>query len=1171
MKWTESQYKAINNDGKNLLVSAGAGCGKTAILTNRIIRLMLENKIDINKFLVVTFTNAAANGMKEKIRKLLYEKLKEEKSDKKFLFEQISNLESANISTLHSLCINIIREYYHIVEIDPSFQIITDTNVDMLMDEAFEKLFNDRYENNDEQFIQTSLNYSFSRTNEDYFKEQLKSIYTFIYNRPSPFKWLHEKVEFFNQNEEELKESLAFKIIKEEAYDGIELSFNLLNEALEKAKFYKANEKLIDLLNEEVNNIKLLKRDFDNNSNKVFSLKMGDIFRARIVGTNKLDPQIKNEITQKRNLAKDTIKNIINNLYAFSIEDMLKINNNLYPQMQTIEKALIDFDYYYKEIKKEKGVLEFNDIEHLCLEILNNENARKEIVNKFDFVFVDEYQDTNLVQEAIITKIIKENNLFTVGDVKQSIYRFRQAEPEVFINRLERYEKENDINEIIYMNTNFRTNKNIISGINELFSKIMSKDIGKIDYIENEKLIPGRNEEIESKIELHFLKENENDEDYFDKPLTNDEKEYTYLAMLINNLIKQDIYDSELKKFRKTKFSDICILARSANTKIKPLKEIFNKYSIPVNSEKETEYFKTHEISIIKDFLNIINNFKDDLSLLGIMRGPIFNFSTEELLEIKLYSKEKYYYKCVENFTKEENDNIELKNKVINMINIINEYNSKSLYMSVSDLIEDIYEKTSFTEYVKALPFGNIRENNLKALITKAKEYENFSNEGLYGFIKFMDYAKERNESGIALNENSDNSVKFTTIHASKGLEFPIVILMDTSKTFNERDLKENIVLNKDLGLCPSLIDLDNKIKINSISKISANELEKQELKSEEMRLLYVALTRAKEKLIITSKAKIEDILEKIPKEITRVDIKNSKTYLDWIVKAILYNNHFNTKENIVFEDKNFIIYNNDINSLLTDTNNNEDKTIKNEKFTNEDFSKLIIQNLNYKYKNIIDTKIPRKAGVSSLKNTELLEVGNNVITIKEEPDFLKEETEISAAQKGTIIHFIFETIDINKLKEDSNLRDNIDNQINELIEKEILSKKEYESIDIEYVYKFFESEIGKQLLNSKKIYRELPFNLAIPAKDISDKWVESDEDVLVQGIIDLTFEDENGNMILVDYKTNYFKTDKEKETLIKEYKLQINYYKKAITTLMNKKVSHSYLYFLSKNIITEV
>lgn len=1168
MKWTESQSKAINNDDKNLLVSAGAGCGKTAILTNRIIRLMLENKIDINKFLVVTFTNAAASGMKEKIRKLLYEKLKEEKSDKKFLFEQISNLESSNISTLHSLCISIIREYYHIINIDPSFQIITDTNIDMLMDEAFEKLFNDRYENDDEGFIQTSLNYSFSSANEDYFKEQLKNIYTFIYNRPNPFKWLHEKVEIFNQDKEDIKKSLAFKIIKQEVYNGIELSLNSLNEALEKAKFFRANEKLIDLLNEEINNIKIFKRDFDNDSDKLFDLEMKNLFRARIVGVNNLDPEIKDKITEKRNLAKETIKNIINKLYTFSLDDIFEINKKLYPQMKTIEKALIDFDYYYKELKREKGVLEFKDVEHLCLEILNNDEARKEIISKFDFVFVDEYQDTNLVQEAIITKIIKENNLFTVGDVKQSIYRFRQAEPEVFINRLEKYEKENDISEIIYMNTNFRTNKNIISGINELFSKIMSKEIGKIDYNENERLIPGRDEEIKSKIEVHFIKDEENNEDYFEKPLTKEEKEYNYLAVLINNLLKQDIYDSELKAFRKTKFSDICILARSANTKIKPLKEIFNKYSIPINSEKETEYFKTHEISIIKDFLNIINNFKDDLSLLGVMRGPIFNFSTDELLEIKLFSKEKFYYKCVENFNKATNKNDELKAKIDYMINTINEYSNKSLYMPVSDLIEDIYERTSLIEYVKTLPFGDIRENNLKTLITKAKDYENFSNEGLYGFIRFMDYAKDNNESGIALNESSDNSVKFTTIHASKGLEFPILILIDAGKRFNEADLKENIVLNKDLGLCPNLIDLDNKIKINSISKIAANELEKQEIKSEEMRLLYVALTRAKEKLIITSKNKLEDILKNIPNNISKETIRNSNDYLSWIINAILCKKKINTEKNVVFEDENFIIYNNNINTLLI--NNKEDEQTNKSK-AKKDFSDFIIKNLNYQYQNIIDTKIPRKAGVSSLKDTELLEVGNNVITIKDEPEFLKAETELSAAQKGTIIHFIFETVDINKLRETDNLRENINNQIKEMIDKEILSKKEAESIDMEYVYNFFESDIGKKLLNSKKVYRELPFNLAIPAKDISDKWAESDEDVLVQGIIDLTFEDENKNMILVDYKTNYFKTDKEKENLIRDYTLQINYYKKAITTLMNKKVSHSYLYFLSKNIITEV
>ncbi|EDS72300.1 ATP-dependent nuclease subunit A [Anaerofustis stercorihominis DSM 17244] len=1171
MNWTKSQSDAINTDNKNLLISAGAGCGKTAILTNRIIRLMLEEKTDIDKFLVVTFTNAAASGMKEKIRKLLYSKIKEKNNDKRYLFDQISNLEKANISTLHSFCISVIREYYHLVDVDPAFKIIDSTNANILMDEAFDMLFEDRYKKEDKDFINTSISYSFNADEEE-FKNILKEIYFFIYNRPNPFKWLREKVDLFNDDFNDIENSMFIDIIKDKINGYLSLALNYSSKAKDKAIRYEANDDLLEILNMDLDGLKNTQNLLINNLEKFITLKPADIFKRFKAGG--LKGEEKAEVQNLRNESKDILKKALN-ILTFNYKDIIDVVHELYPHMKTIEQAIIDFDAYYSHLKSEKGVLEFKDTEHLCLKILEDEKAREEILSKFDYVFVDEYQDTNLVQEAIINKVIKENNLFTVGDVKQSIYRFRQAEPEIFLDRIKNYKKDEKINKTVYMNTNFRTNKNIITGINTLFEKIMSKKTGKINYDENERLIAGRDEEIESKIEVHLINKDTAGVDSFDSELSElstEENEITYIALMINNLIGTDIYDPELKEYRKVKFSDICILHRSANTRIKNVKEIFNKYSIPVTSEKEIEYFKTLEIETIKDFLSIINNFKDDITLLSVMRSPIFNFTVDELLEIKISTRESHYYKSIMSFINKENVNITLKDKVKNMLKVINDYSDRSLYTSVPDLISNIYEETNIMDYMSALPFGNIRVNNMKTLLIKANEYESFSNEGLYGFINFMDYAKIQSESGYAFSEDSENSVNFMSIHKSKGLEFPIVILMGCHKMFNMLDTKKPIMLNKDLGICPSLIDLDNKYKVDSIFKICAKIVENNEILSEEMRLLYVALTRAKEKLILTAYSKdTKKLIDNLPSNITPYSVEFSNSYLEWIMQGILPNKIYEEENNIIYEDNNFIVYNNKIEDLLTELSTSYINQKDDDFYLDDKIINKIKDDLNFKYKNIVNTTIPRKAGVSSLKNVDLLEVGNNVINLSEAPKFKQEKSVLSSAEKGNIIHFIFEIIDIDKLKKTENIKAEIDTQIREFINKKMIKQEEVDNIDINYIYNFFDSNIGKELIHSKKIYRELPFNLALKAKDISEKWKDSEEEILVQGIIDLTFETKDGAMILVDYKTNHYNNESEKKELLKGFEIQLNYYKRAISTLMNKNVKHSYIYFLSKNEIEEV
>ena len=1161
MKWTDAQNDAINSRERNLLVSAGAGCGKTAILTNRIMRIMLEEKADIDRFMIATFTNAAAASMKEKIRKLLYSEMnKASKSDedRKFLFRQISRLENASISTIHSFCIRLIREYYHVIDVDPSFRIIDETNAKLLMDEAFDMLFEDRYLNNDTAFIDTSLAYSFEK-DEETFREILSDIYNFIYNRPNPFGWLEEKTEVF-KNGSEIEKSEQFGLLEEIVMKYVSLAVKNSEKTLELAREEGVKGKSIINLENDVSNLRALEKNVKKDIFYVTGLTVKDLFKGAMTTSHFPDKALRDTVADMRKTSTELIKST-QSLLSFSKEDTFGIIKGLSKHIEVIKKALYDFDEIFKNLKDENGVLEFRDLEHLALRILSDEKALGEIHETYRYIFVDEYQDTNLVQEAIIEKLSGENSLFTVGDVKQSIYRFRQADPDIFVERLDGYEAGKLDGKCIYMNTNFRTNTNVLDGINYLFERLMSRDIGKIDYDENESLIAGREEKSGPKTEFHLV-------------IGTADREIEYIASLINELIREDIFDAELGKRRKMKYSDICILARSANPKISDFKSAFGRYSIPINSESETGYFNTVEIEMMKNLLSVINNMSDDISLLSVMRSPLFGFTEDELVELRLFERHSSFKRCVEKYAKSDSADEQLKAKVNEMLSFIDDYRNRAKYMSVSELIQEIYRKTGITEYIKALPFGNIRANNLSSLVQKANEYESFSNNGLYGFIGFLEYSKAKNEAGISVSQ-TDDSVKYMSIHKSKGLEFPVVILYGCYKNFNEKDMTKPFILNKDIGISPLLVDINSGFSADSFLRKLAKMYERRETVSEEMRLLYVAATRAKEKLIFTGNYSYnEKYLDKKTGVLTKSKVASSKNYMEWITDAILAGrNKLLTDGEIRFEDDLFMIKQTDLreeNSLPSFTVAKSRKKADADLLSEEE-RKSIDSRLSFTYEKEIDTRIPRSVGVSAIKNIDLIEVGKNVISYKQKPSFALEESEMSAAQKGSLIHYLLEMTDLDALRDAEDVESEAAKQIDSLLKKGYVTKAELEQVDTSAVARFYTGPIGKAVLQSRNVLREKPFSLELDAGLLRKEWKNSTETVMVKGIMDLAYEDENGDIVIVDYKTSVYHDEKRKKELTAEYAVQLDYYRKAVETLLDRKVSHAYVYFLLYNEAVEV
>lgn len=1146
MEWTSSQKEAINTKNKSLLLNAGAGCGKTTVLTNRILNLMLKEKISIENFLVVTFTNNAASQMKDKIRDMLYKNIEK---NEQFIYEQINALENCNISTLHSFCIETIRKYYHIVDIDPSFNIMDEVNMDMLKREVLNNLFEKMYEDDNKDFINMAILYS-KNNNDETFKNELLNIYSFIYNNPSPFEFLKENIKKYEMGDV----NIYLNIIKNDIIIKLKASLCYLNNAYKRACEIHLNEKSTDLLEGNINLVKTaieLVKTEDISILKEFDSKL-PTFRM----PKDIDETDSVYIKDNRKAGLDIYKKILANPF-FDKEYYEDLSKKIAPYLNTIHETLSLYDEMLKEEKKKKGVLDFGDTEHLTLKILENEEALNEIKDNFKYVFVDEYQDINTIQEKIITKIADEDNLFTVGDIKQSIYRFRQANPSIFLKRYKEYNNlKDEKNKCIYMQDNFRSNKNIIKAINTIFLNLMNENIGGIEYKDNQELIAGKDSFKNNKIEINIIDKEKKAETYEDEisDLRNEEKEATFVANRVLALLKEKIYDGDLKEERFIRLSDICILSRSANTRLNVIKDVFNKFNIPLNTPSETNFYTSYEINTITSLLNLINNFKDDINLLSVMRSPLYNFSMDELIEIKLSSKEKYFYKCILNYEKSELKNDETLNKIKAMLYDLNMWYEKSNYMALNDLITDIYVKTNFLEFVLALPYGSARKENLKTFVNLSKNYESFSSDGLYGFLNFIEYNKSNAQSVESNNSINDECVNYMTIHKSKGLEFPIVILYSAGSQFKKQGAN-SFLLNKDLGIGMEYVK-DNYF-INSIQKKAISITEKREELSEELRLLYVALTRAKEKVIVTgtSKKNLDTLLSLLDTKIDDYQILNSLSFLEWMLlgcnlkKENLSNDLFEV--NII--DKTLLPKEREIQK-----NNTSLETIP-----------QIKQHLNYKYP-YIDTLIPMKLSVSSMREEENIRIGKNTIDLIS-PSFEKEEDELSLAQKGSLIHFILEITNLEKIKKADDLEKEINNQIDIFISQGRIEEKDKKYIDTDILSSFYKSKIGEEILNSDNVLRELPFTLSVYAKELNKDYEESDEEVLVQGIIDLLYTNKEGNYILVDYKTSHYKDEKNKKRLIEHYTFQLQYYKKAVEKITKREVVNSYIYFLNNKEAVEV
>ena len=1193
MNWTKEQEDAIYKKDSNILVAAAAGSGKTAVLVERIIQKILNDGVDIDKLLVVTFTNAAASEMRERVLEAIYKKLDEEPENEN-LQKQIVLLGKSNICTIHSFCLDVIKNNFFEIDLSANFRIASEEEIELLKQEVLENVFEKLYDEENEDFAKLVNTYTGYRGDEP-LKEIVLKIYRFMQSAPFPKEWLLEKIRMFEEKGEKdfAKSSwgqILIRNLKEEIIDGIN-SLKVIRNNLE--KYYELEKYKLTIESD----IEIFKELYDKTEKS-----WDDAFEYAEELKLKswpIDKKIVMDAKDEAKSARDTVKNklmkIIKEILIYNSEAAFADIYAMHEILEILGDVIFSFDEEFMKKKKERNIIDFNDIEHYALKILvkKDENGKyvgtdvaKKYREKFEEIAIDEYQDSNQVQEYILGTVSRGNNLFMVGDVKQSIYKFRQACPELFLDKYDRYDLNGNDNGLkIQLFKNFRSRENVLEITNEVFKTIMSKDLGDIDYTEDEYLNLGAMfEEHENSLDIAELdiidlKEDESimawkDEEETDDELENfmnqlekEQIEAKFVVKKIKEIIasKVQVKDKKLG-YRDVNYKDIVILLRSTS-KLAPIyeKELIDN-DIPVFSDSSNEYLDTIEIQTIISLLKILDNPIDDISLVSVLRSEIGTFDDNEIVEIRLCKKDGSFFDSL--ITARENLVGEIKEKVSRFLDNLDAWRKEAEYLSLAELIWKIYTDTGFYNYVGLMPNGILRQANLKMLFERAKEYEKTSFKGLFNFIMFVERLKSGNSdmsSAKVIGEN-ENVVRIMSIHKSKGLEFPIVFLCSTSKKINMQDLTSNLLLHQKLGIGPQYINYEKRIEYSTSAKDAIKIITKEEAISEEMRILYVALTRAKEKLIITGTSK--DYIKDIEKKKEILKVYNSKSgklnpiilkkyisYLDWIELVLLNSEKMQTLIKVNEYSKKDIV------------SKEEEKEISLREFDFEkeiDFEKYENE-FAWKYKNELATKLPIKSTVSKIKEMknegiDFLDLTRKDIGIAEiVPSFMENEEKISASKKGTLMHLFMQKLDLKKVYS----KEELENLKQELIAKNIITEEEANSINLFKIQKFLESKIANKLRNAKLIEKEKAFCIKIKAKEVFEEAKE--EELLVQGIIDLYAIFEDGKILLLDYKTDYVENGNE-EVLVKKYQNQLKIYKEALEEALNKKVEEVYIYSLYLN-----
>ncbi len=1234
--YTKSQWEAIHSGGSDILVSASAGSGKTRVLVDRVIEKIKKGS-EIDRLLIVTFTRAAAQEMKERILTALQKEVNESSGDQRnHYIRQITKLPQANISTIHSFCREIIQRFYYLTDMDPnSRQLSDDTEIALLKETVWDELREELLSSDNEAIQEVFEMYSGDR-NSNSFTDIIMSMHNMSISHPDPEAWLSSLNHLYEVDEENFEETLLFnELIQPQILSELEYGIDILNTAKNLVKSERGIASMVEILDQDLEFFKEL----------VESIAQEKVERAyELIHTHKW-PQWKvpkdEDDTRKdfvrdivrdgyRNKAKNIIDKTLKNDYFFApVSTQIYLLEEMREPVATLAKITDLFNKRYAEYKKERQLIDFNDLEHRSLEILNTKEEEVYVACEyyrrfFEEVLIDEYQDTSILQEEILKKVAypeaATGNRFMVGDVKQSIYRFRQAEPQLFIEKFLDFKGEESGERVILLE-NFRSRKEILSFVNLLFTQLMDEEVGEIDYDESQALIKGDlkpdypdGEDFETEL-LIYETDDELEEDLFPDST---EGEINLLALKIKSMIENEktIYDKATEENRPVNYSDFVVLTRTKQHNLK-IQSIFQEYNIPVSVNETQNYFQTTEVTTMMSVLKMIDNPYQDIPTAAVLRSPIVGLKENELAEIRIANKESDYFTALLTYMEANKGNPtspKLYKTVSDFLDQLSGWRDISERITISELIWRIYSATGYLDFVAGMPGGKQRKANLHALYERAQVFERTEFKGLYRFIQFIERMQERDND---LSEPSalsahENAVRVMTTHASKGLQFPIVILFELSKQITGVDYQGDVLLDKNYGIATKYIDAGSRIKAKTLAHTGLKNEIQRKAYSEEMRILYVALTRAEQKLILIGRydnagKAVQEWSSVSSHTETTLPISNrlggKQTMLDWVGSALIRYSEIDGANNILVnrgEVSPFRVsfYGDEAMGQLISEAVGKEKVSWYDSFRKGDLQLAkdedigLTNELLEKSRDLMNYEYPHKAATHTTSYQSVSEIkrlfedpdlsrlvqfderrpqGQNryVIDELERPKFISEVQVPTPAEIGMATHLVLQVISFQTLPGRKDIQDQIDKLVaNGSIHAEVAAY-----IDVEKLVQFFETALAERMTHHEEtLERELSFSLKIPANRIYPD-IPSDDQILIHGIADGIFQKDDGSYVLFDYKTDKVTRygDQAAEAMLSKYRGQLNLYQIAIESILDVTVSESYLVLLDNTEIVPV
>ncbi len=1268
MAWTVGQEQAIKQRNSNILVSAAAGSGKTAVLTERVFQRVVgsetEAGIDIDRFLIVTFTSAAAQEMKERIAGKLSDAIEklQEAGDASNLEERVQYLEKqlaligkASISTIHAFCLKLVKNYFNQLGIDPNVKVGDESELHLMKLEIIEDLLEEAFETGEAAFMHLADTYGNVRGMEP-LVALLLSVHTFSKSTVAPSQWLEAMSRQLDTTHQAVGDTLWDKALLEEMLETLTDLQRIYEQALLITRGVDGPGLYEDILQEEYTQLQDVwaysqqaEYDVDTLLSKLRTVSFGRL------PSKKQDcaPHLKEQVKGYRELAKKTVG---------AMQDQIRVMQDVTLRQKTCEaaklmQALADlvetFDRRYSEAKKEQNTVDYNDLEHMCLTLLIDfeqsnidtgelvyTDVARELAGFYEEIYIDEYQDSNMVQETLLGSIAQAKadgpTRFMVGDMKQSIYRFRLANPLIFADKYERFEKyvpaaevacderdteqhdeagqeamqeertsSQEVKEVcIDLSQNFRSRAIVLDATNDLFDQVMSKRVGELTYDEAARLrvgnhydevsVEGYEADIAQTVEVHLVEQDgetdEGDEDDALEDLKGIEREAQMVAQMIDDLVHgrgsvKVVYDKEKKAYRPVEPRDIVILLRSVRNKAPVFEEALLAKGVEAYADIAGNFFEASEVQMMLALLQIIDNPRQDIPLLTVLRSPMVRIDFDTLLTIRKYDEGGDFYTAMQRFIQDGM----ASEALLKFSGMLQTYREKSMLLSVEALINSLYSETGYLRYVSLLPTGAKKKANLKLLKDYAERFESGQGVGLFGFLQYM---QKLEKTGADVREaklvgESENLVQIMTIHKSKGLEFPIVFVCNTDKKFNNQDIMKDVLLHHTLGFGPKFVDQETNTLYETVPFYAIKSKMISENISEEMRVLYVALTRAKEKLYLTGSvknfaaqlAKWHQFAVRNEKGILPLGLKQSPTYLSWIGMSLAAHQGFDTFRTLHGEAMDYLYAGEGkwtfklwqptalqtLETQLREVIETRKEQLKNWAYTVEDNAakEAIAKRLDYSYPYESATTMPVKVSVSAIKKKAYESVQHTTQQERRRPRFMTETSQLTGAARGTLIHEVFEKIDF----ETFTTYEAIKEEMTALIQAGKLSEAVSEVIALDKCVAVAQSPILARMRQAQYVWKEKAFVYRAPATHVDPTYPET-ETILIQGIVDTCFVEADG-LVLVDYKSDYIDVAhkaSEIKRVIDQYGIQLDLYAEALSGITKKPVKEKWLYLYSIN-----